>query len=72
MDDLTKITFNAVPRAVTALSLAANNAGLNRTDTLNRAIQVYSGLTRFGLWKAIRVLLAERATVRRFSKQATK
>jgi hypothetical protein len=52
---------------MSALNLAADNSGLSRTDTLNRAVQVYAGITRLGLWSAVRMLLAERAAVRRFA-----
>lgn len=64
---LTKVSFNAVPNAMTALGVAADNAGLSRTDTLNRAVQTYAGMTTFGLWRAIRLLLSERKAVRRFA-----
>lgn len=65
--DLTKVSFNASPNAMTALNTAADHANLSRTDTLNRAVQVYAGLTRLSLWQAFRLLLAERATVRGFA-----
>lgn len=38
---LTRITFNAVPKAVEDLHHLATMTGLSRTDLLNRAIQVY-------------------------------
>ena len=67
IDDFTEISFNAVPRAITAMELAAENAGLSRTDTLNRAIQLYAAITRRPLWTALRIVWRERATVRRFA-----
>jgi hypothetical protein len=67
MDNLTKVSFNAVPRAVTALEVVAEHAQLSRTDTLNRAIQAYAGITRMSLWQAFRLVLAERAALRRFA-----
>ena len=67
MSEPTKITFNAIPNAMTALNGAADHAKLNRTDTLNRAIQFYAALTRGSLWRAFRLLLVERANVRRFA-----
>lgn len=66
-DNLIKVSFNATGRAVAALQSAADHANLSRTDTLNRAVQVYAGITRLSLWQAIRLVLAERATVRRFA-----
>jgi hypothetical protein len=40
--DLTKLTVNLVPEAVTALDWAAQLAGDTRTDTVNRALQLYA------------------------------
>jgi hypothetical protein len=65
--ELTKVSFNAIPRAVTAMELAATNAGLSRTDTLNRAIQLYAAVTRRPLWTALRIVCRERATLRQFA-----
>ena len=39
--NLTRITFNATPRAVEALDELGAMTGLSRTDALNRAAQVY-------------------------------
>ena len=39
---LTKITANLVPRAVVALNHASGTTGDNRTDVINRALQVYA------------------------------
>ena len=39
--ELHKITVNLVPKADLALQAAAEREGLNRTDTLNRALQFY-------------------------------
>jgi len=39
---LTKITANLVPRAVVALNSASETTGDNRTDVINRALQVYA------------------------------
>lgn len=66
-DDFTKISFNAIPRAVTAMELAADNAGLTRTDTLNRAIQLYAAVTGRPLWTALLIVWRERANLRRFA-----
>lgn len=70
-DELTKLSFNAHTRTMTALETTADYANLSRTDTLNRAIQVYADITRFSLWQALRVLLSERAVVRRFANSIT-
>lgn len=43
-DDLTKLTVNLVPRAVAALQAAAETTGDTRTDTVNRALQMYATL----------------------------
>lgn len=43
---LTKVSVNFVPRAVDALNAAAERNRDTRTDTLNRAIQVYDVVTR--------------------------
>jgi hypothetical protein len=71
-NDLVKISFNAVPRTTIALDSAAANSGLNRTDTLNRAVQIYSGITCLKFWDAFRLLLAERAAVRRFASESAR
>jgi hypothetical protein len=39
--ELTRMTVNLIPKAVEALNHAAALARDNRTDTLNRALQVY-------------------------------
>ncbi|GGQ88588.1 hypothetical protein [Couchioplanes azureus] len=39
---LTKFTINLVKRAVRALEIATKVTGDNRTDTFNRAVQVYA------------------------------
>jgi hypothetical protein len=39
---LRRITVNLTPRACTALEQAVKLTGDSKTDTLNRAIQVYS------------------------------
>src|SRR3954469_3456113 len=39
---LTKITANLVPRAVAALNQASETTRDNRTDVINRALQVYA------------------------------
>jgi hypothetical protein len=66
-EDLTKVSFNANSKSMTALETAADNAGLNRTDTLNRAVQIYAMVTTSSLWHAFAVLMAERSNVRRFA-----
>ena len=43
---LTRVTVNLVPRASAALNEAADTTGDNRTDTVNRAIQVYAFIVR--------------------------
>lgn len=43
---LTKVTVNLVPRAVDALNAAAEQTGDSRTDTVNRALQMYALLVR--------------------------
>lgn len=40
----TKITLNLIPAAARALTLESQLSGHNRTDVVNRAIQVYSML----------------------------
>ncbi len=40
--DLTKLTVNLVPRSVTSLAFAAAASGDTRTDTVNRALQMYA------------------------------
>lgn len=67
MDDLTKVSFNAHPRAVTAINMAADHAQLPCTDILNRAVQVYAGIIELSWWAALRVLFAERVAVRRIA-----
>lgn len=42
--NLRKLTVNLVPRAVDALQAASNMTGDNRTDTVNRALQIYAYL----------------------------
>jgi acyl-CoA synthetase (NDP forming) len=41
MTNLHKITVNLIDKADRALSAAAEREGLNRTDTINRALQFY-------------------------------
>lgn len=41
-DDLTKLTVWLTPRALDALNKAAERLGDNRTDTVNRALALYS------------------------------
>lgn len=42
--ELERITVNLIPRASAALALAAELSGDTRTDTINRALQVYAYL----------------------------
>jgi len=42
----TKVTVKLSPRTMDALNQAAESGGLNRTDTINRAIQVYDYLLK--------------------------
>jgi hypothetical protein len=44
MDNLTKLTVNLIPEAVIALDQAADIANNSKTDTVNRALQVYAFL----------------------------
>lgn len=39
--NLTKVTVNLVPRAVTAMEAACTSTKDSKTDTINRALQVY-------------------------------
>lgn len=39
---LTKVTANLIPRALSALNGAAGATGDNRTDVINRSLQVYA------------------------------
>lgn len=39
--DLTRVTVNLTGRSVTAMDRAAARTGHHRTDTINRALQVY-------------------------------
>lgn len=41
-DDLIRLTVNLVPRAHAAMLLAAQITGYSRTDTVNRALQLYA------------------------------
>lgn len=72
MNDMTKLSFNAVPRTMTALNLTTDHTGVSNTDILNRAVQAYAGLTRMSLWQAFRALLIERAAVRRLANSLVK
>jgi hypothetical protein len=42
--DLTRLTVNLVPSAMTALEDTAIQTGDNRTDTVNRSLQVYAAV----------------------------
>jgi hypothetical protein len=42
--DLTKLSFNALPKTVAALVAAAAVTGDTETDSANRAIQLYASL----------------------------
>ena len=64
--DLTKVSFNATQRTTMCLPVAAKHAGTNETEALNRAVQIYTGIIAMPLWKAILVLVNERAAVRKF------
>ena len=44
--DVTKLTVNRVPRAVAALDDVALLTGDSKTDSVNRALQVYAFLER--------------------------
>ena len=38
---VSRVTFGLIPKALTALLRLMTSTGLNRTDVINRAIQVY-------------------------------
>jgi len=40
--DLERVTFNMTPRAARALELATQLTGDSKTDSINRAVQVYA------------------------------
>lgn len=40
--DLVRLTVNLIPRAYTAMVLASEITGDSRTDTINRAVQLYA------------------------------
>jgi len=40
-DDSTKVTVKLTAKSVDALRRASGTGGLNRTDTINRAVQLY-------------------------------
>lgn len=44
MGEPTKLSFNAIPAATQALYRCAERLGFSRTDTANRALQVYDAL----------------------------
>ena len=39
---LTRVTVNLTPRAVAAMESLSRKTGLGKTDTINRALQVYA------------------------------
>lgn len=41
-----KITVELIPAATAALVTASERTGLNRADTINRALQVYEAVTK--------------------------
>lgn len=43
---LTKVTVNLLPRTVAALEEASEAAGQSKTDTINRAVQLYNWIQR--------------------------
>ncbi len=45
MNELTTLTVNLIPDAMTALGDAAARDGNTRTDTVNRALQMYEFIT---------------------------
>lgn len=53
--DLTKLTVNLVPAAADALVTAAGRTRLTRTDTVNRALQVYALLTGMALGELLTI-----------------
>ena len=57
----------ALSRSLGAIAPVARRIGISRTEALNRAARLYPALTELGLWTAIRLLLAERAELRRLA-----
>lgn len=43
---LERVTVNLIPRAAQSLTLAVELTGNSKTDTINRALQVYAYLLR--------------------------
>lgn len=43
---LTKVTVNLLPRTVAALEQASESTGDSKTDTINRAVQLYAWVQR--------------------------
>jgi hypothetical protein len=43
---LTKVTANLIPRAVAAMNIACKLTSDNRTDVINRSLQVYAYLMK--------------------------
>lgn len=72
LDEPIKVSFNALPRAVTAMDRAAANTGLTRTDALNRAIQLYAAITGLGFWASVRLVWREMNTLRQFAAEDAK
>jgi hypothetical protein len=46
MSDLERMTVNLIPQSVTDLAEACELTGLNRTDTVNRALRLYAYVMR--------------------------
>lgn len=57
--DLTRLTVNLVPRAAAALNEAAQLTEDSRTDTINRALQVYCFFVQQQELKGKKILLRD-------------
>ena len=60
MNPPTKVTVKLTQRSIDALNRAAQAAELNRTDTINRAIQLYDFIVNEVDGHADRALIIER------------
>ncbi len=52
-DDLTLARVNLTPRAVAAIGAAEGMTGMDRTDVVNRAVQVYAALVEMSKHQGI-------------------
>lgn len=63
--DLTRITINLIPGAASALEEVSAAENLSRTDTVNRAIQVYEFIVKQKMFGKELLLRAEDGSVER-------